>query len=701
MAGADATAHFNYGWNLGAVPPAAPGPSLSGRVLLTPQATDVFVARLEAQIAHLQDMAAADPADTHLPVEIAALQGALQYMAKADVLAQSLGDFNDALLEQVQRTFSPAADPTVMPFLAPATAPRFEPRTIPNPASGAFTPLRGGHFRFDQLQIVDAFGQVYDMLAAFGPNSAAFTPTRAPDMVTSGDTNYQVLELKPRISQPARLALDWLDAREDARVVGVDASADPVCGWVMVNHVDDSLLIYAADGTFEGELLDVGSLTGPGRTAHWLPPADRDPPPAGTPPTIANQHLADFVNGLLAAPAGQSALAQLIGLANASAWAIDPTGGWDDQELPLLVGRPLALVRARAQLELYGRAADSQAWADTGQDVTGGFETLSFPVQLGSAELLDDGLVAYFRDDAYATCYSPYVPAQVSSGYALPAASGTALTLQPSGPGVAPAAGQTRYLTLLMAPEAKVHALTGVLPALGVRLPASCAKPNLSKLAITFRSGPVLADPAVPAIDLPALQVGSWAWLQRQVPATRAQAGTVAKADQVARLPDRPAALREGWLRLMLAGGTQLTYALDQPSVTCSGPGAPNTVLLRVTIYNGTQQPVACNAIALTLPVGGDATALTPDASTIVASVVLGDKAMKPWLCTLAPDGELRLVPGDALPPGQTVSLLLANVQVNAAPGTAQLAIAEEGATGTISLVLPLVKTPPLAAPAR
>jgi len=72
---------------------------------------------------------------------------------------------------------------------------------------------------------------------------------------------------------------------------------------------------------------------------------------------------------------------------------------------------------------------------------------------------------------------------------------------------------------------------------------------------VTFRTGPVIADPGTLRIPQPAEQHGVWSWVQAVAPPSAGK-GTVwteeaiVDADDKARMPDQQLRLREGWLQL-------------------------------------------------------------------------------------------------------------------------------------------------------
>src|SRR5205814_8725489 len=93
---------------------------------------------------------------------------------------------------------------------------------------------------------------------------------------------------------------------------------------------------------------------------------------------------------------------------------MDPGEPEHDPSLSLLLGRPLALVRAELGLELAGLPASDQN--AIGKLDTKGFTKLKFPVRLGEAQNDTDGLIGYFTDAPQADAAGVFYPAAGATG---------------------------------------------------------------------------------------------------------------------------------------------------------------------------------------------------------------------------------------------------------------------------------------------
>lgn len=660
---------FTYRWNGAIPPPETRHFTISGRTFLTPQASDTFGAQLESAIALYADQPDAER-------ELWALQTALDYASNADLLSQAMSGFNAALLETQLQTFAvPASDDPAARFLRPELGPAANASASPLPdvEAIAFNPIRAGHFALDRLWVVDAFGQVFDVLAAMRVDPINLEPIRAIDLVAPGSA--RLVELKPRIAQPSRLLFELLSAEDDEAIVGVDTGADPICGWLIPNRLDRSVLVYDADGAGSGELFVAGDA------ARWFPQPSSSPPPhGGAPkPAIKNRHLSSMITAILDSADSRGALEALLALIDEVSFAVDASGGWGDQAMPALVGEPIAVVRGRVALELSGKPADSQRWDDTGAHLTGGFEEVLFPVQLGSPELLDDGLIGAYLNDDYR---------RIDSAYALkeprPYVANDRPRLRANGPAV--------LLTMLLAPRTTAHALSGILPPASITLPGHLATPRLEKMELLFRVGPSIGDDTGVFLPLPAIREGTWSWVQYAGTEKPARSSSVSPASAVAALPDALPIAREGWLSLLFDGApTLLSYTLAPATVVITtDPSSPMAAVLELSAYNGSGARAAITRIRFSIPTGEGEDALTFRPELIVPRI-----GSAPGF-SVASDGHgtitLAAEASGNVDAGATLRVFLAGVQINQRAGQALIAI-EESSASTHHTQLAVTKT--------
>ncbi len=132
-----------------------------------------------------------------------------------------------------------------------------EPIATGPQAQTNFGPLRSGFLEVSALEIVDAFGQRIQLLAPAADGNLAVTPAINLQPASGDAANQSKIYLPPRLLAPSRLWFRWLSAAHNDDVPGVASdfvemnthpSTSPVCGWVVPNHLDNSLFFYDADG---------------------------------------------------------------------------------------------------------------------------------------------------------------------------------------------------------------------------------------------------------------------------------------------------------------------------------------------------------------------------------------------------------------------------------------------------------------------
>jgi hypothetical protein len=530
-----------------------------GRTFLTPHSTFLLMRRLV-------DYVRLHPDDA----DLAQIQTLIDAIGETRFLSQALSGFNSAFIMRGLTHAPGPADPVIANAIAGENrgVPMVEVGDQASLADGTgtpfFFPVRGGFFQFNRLVIVDSFGQKLDLLEANGnhvKDAPNFFPIRGaglvPDADSQIDTPARRIKQAPRIVQPSRLDLRLLDANDDTKEVFYASGANPVCGWVLPNHLDQSIAAYDAAGNPLGEMLVLADASG-NQMVKWLPAPDVVNP-ITDPSQISNPHLSAALAALNNTKDGRSdeervaAFRALYQSIDETLWMIDPPGGQGDHDLAVLIGRPLAMVRAQLQFELFGKPAVNQSWRETLLNADAGLTTFSFPIRLGSTELLDDGLIGYFGTpsndpsigDTYAIFNAVHPSTGATSPYVKAVAPGNYLQLPFDYP-----AYTKENLTLLLDPLAKVHATTGILPTAKLKLPAQFYATALARIAVTFRTGPVLTQPDTIRLPFPAEQHGTWAWIRRTgTGATDWEIDPILPANAQARLEDNPPHLIDGWLQ--------------------------------------------------------------------------------------------------------------------------------------------------------
>jgi len=550
------------------------GRTVSGRALLTTGAATTLKSAVDDWLAAENARDLADPMSGQADEDTeAALADLARAVTQSDVVTAALDGFRTQLLglpysDGVRRATAGGGVSNPAPVAPPVL-------------------LANGNVRLMRARLVDAFGRVLDLPVT---NVAVTVRDSVPD-------RPGVLSVSPRLTRPARWQVRLVDAATLVGVEGIEARVDevdatlqvnPVCGFLLPDHLDESLEVFGVDGSPLGELLHepVG-----GGVVWEIAPGREGPPDAGPRHglTAAQQPLGSFAVGLMAADAlhrggrpadDESALSALLRAIDTTLWTVDTFASFGSEHVAGLVGRPIAVVRAQMRLELRPpddvdlSDPDRQAEWDAAERE---LQAVAFPVRIGELTRTDDGVLGFFADDDF-TRFRPVDKAVAELAVDAGRSRGQLGLLKPGEP-LPPATvidhpyvvgspgtvvsesdtfylhlGQTVTLTLLMHPAGKAFLSSGVLPRTSVALARNWVGPGLARIAPALRTGPVLVetDLAVEGqVRLPKVSVFGtdqdfW-W--RETPGTWRNDAILA-ATQTALLPETPAEFRDGWVRV-------------------------------------------------------------------------------------------------------------------------------------------------------
>jgi hypothetical protein len=579
-------------WQLGAVDleRAQPGiggdsATLRGRALLTTGgATTLHSA--------VQDWLAAERARDEQGVGLvdddvqAALQTLDEAVQQLDVVTAALDGVRTQLLgfAATDGLHRPSQD-GVVSQPAPVSAPR-------SLVAGAVTLTRA--------RLLDIFGRTLEV-----PVDAVVAPARA-----SVDDEPGALAVAPRLLRPTRWQFRLVDASTAVGTEGTAARVDqiepalqvnPVAGFVMPDHLDESLEVFGVDGSPIGELLHEPVSGG----VMWEIAAGREGPADAGPLyglTPSQVSLGRFAAGLVAADAQarsgapldpdgprESALSALLRAIDTTLWSVDTFAALGSEHVAGLVGRPIAVVRAQLRLELrppddvdLSDPARAAEWAAAEERAS----RYAFPVRVGEVTRSDDGVLGFFVDDdfsrfrlvdkaiagmardtgrnrgqlgLYADANEPPPDRPITNPYIAGTDDADTLELH---------LGQTVTLTIFMHPAGKATLTSGVVPRETVALARDWVAPGLAAIAPSLRTGPVLVETDLDPkkqVRLPKVSVfgKDQNLLWRDTPATW-RSDAILAATQTALLPDTPAEFREGWIRV----------APDAPAADGAGTGS-------------------------------------------------------------------------------------------------------------------------------
>ena len=445
--------------------------------------------------------------------------------------------------------------------------------------------LLTGVLQLQRARIVDTFGRTLDL-----PMSALHVPER--EVVTEPSLG---LALRPRLLRPSRWLFRFVDPSlasvtpgvgnlaslsAEATIDEIDPSKmiNPVAGFLLPDHMDDSLEAFDTGGQPLGQLMH--EPFGGGVTWEIAPlrtgPADAGPSYGLS---FAQQIVGLMAAGMIAADARQrqgevapleaeSALSAFLRVVDTTLWTVDTFSQFGNEHIAGLVGRPIAVVRATLQLDIQDDL-DQLQFTTPAQKVSRaaayqGLADRAFSVHLGELTRSDDGLFGYFVDDDYSQFHVVDKAIRDSAFDVGPGKSqlgqlGSTDQTPPrtpiDHPYIAPDTsllvrpGQLIHLTLLMHPASRVYLTSGVLPRKYLQLARDWVAPGLAVISPSVRVGPVLVDPdkiSLPKISsFPKDQI----WIRRDTPNTW-KTDPILAATQTALFPTMPSDVQEGYIRI-------------------------------------------------------------------------------------------------------------------------------------------------------
>ena len=596
----------------------------------------------------------------------------LSKLGAKPVLSQALSGLDEALLMLKKEMQLPVADPqSSYPYdvFTDAVHQAVGPYNAGWPLStNSYNPIRVGLMQVAKVTLVDVFGR----------NVQVNQPKlliRARDMQQTVLKPSPAIYLPPRLTQAARLLFRWLSADDDTVEMNTHPATTPICGWVLVNHLDRSLWIYDSKGNVYGALMlnwdrsQVLWQCAPGSIYFGL-----DAPQFFDKLGVVNKHLKNFVlalygNGGKDSAAYLDAFMQALDLASVT---IEPGNYAQYQANAALLGRPLALVRASLNLELMGDPAYSQSWEDlthqVNQDVSEGkfiwgndheFAKVNFPVKIGNVPQTEDGLAGYFKSDDYATFYCP--AAEPGNPHVLPPPDDNLL--------VKGAADESAVvISMLIEPRGDIHASTGILPVKAINIPPDQYLDALEKLSLAFLSAPLLTSKRQLAMPLPAQSGGSWSWVENDDSAW-SQTQQIAPVTVDAIMNYAPQQLVEGWLNLsnvlLSSASFNLLNNLSKTALLYITNDTSLNVLTFSFVNRTKQTLVLTGGVPVAQPYQRGGSSIAFNFGTILSATIFehiqvsapagwetqyfAAAAEHPALWSLAPKADITLAPGDSV----------------------------------------------------
>lgn len=454
-------------------------------------------------------------------------------------LTATLDGFHDGLLTARRAMQLPIQDPAGSPeqqALAGRVRELDDEESTASPLPAApFHPIRTGLLRLRRLRLVDNFGCFRDVQLRRVISPAS--------MAVPGDPGAVLLP--PRLCQAARLDFGFLRAGTNA-AASPHPAASPVAGWLVVNHLDGSVVFHGKLGRMLGSVDARGTWQErPGRGGIAQVSGLRSAP---------LRAVAEYL--IRRAKASPSFMASFIASLTQALDSIDADGESPGGATALLVGRPIAVVRAAIDLQLRGAPATSLRWDALAAEAGGaarddrGVPAVKLQIRLGEFSQLDDGLVGYWLEDAKGgfagdVLYAPQTSREQSDFIRSRTEDPMSLFQTIAAP--------PQRLTMLVDPRGAIHATAGILPVASIRLAPQHYVGALEAIEASFQIAPLLVDPATLDVPLPREPELEWTWTQRGSRGWDEPVALESKADRDARGP-LPLELREGWLRLRSTG---------------------------------------------------------------------------------------------------------------------------------------------------
>lgn len=457
--------------------------TLSGLIVLSPGASLNLAAQIQSYLASMKGQSPGSPVEA----ELTGLSELLAVLQNSDLLSQALDGFNQQLLGNQNGAF-PAPGSTGGPTYSPSlesligSAAGYPPSKN---AASQFVPWRAGQFQFLQLYLTDEWGQTLFLIDYLDPQG---TFPSSPDF---GAGLESLILIPPGLLQPARLLFTPLAAGTGDEPA---LQSNPIDGWIVPNLLDQSLLVYLPSGELIGEL----ATTADGASVVWLSPESGSP--VSSPPAVSGDPFMTFIDTLLAGSG--AAFQAFFAAVDAAASSIAPNDASYNQNLTLMLGRPLAFVRALLELQLDGAPMQPPVYPSAPIEPAV-VATIPFGVALGGNGELLDGLAGYFLGSDYATFYAVAPPSN-GSGVVTPI-EGNWFSLSFGGV----TAPQSIEVAMLLDPRVPVHATTGILPVQSAQVAPAYVQSALDAMDVVFRVDAIVADADAPATSASPSSPGS------------------------------------------------------------------------------------------------------------------------------------------------------------------------------------------------
>jgi hypothetical protein len=485
------------------------------------------------------------------------LQQCLRAIEGQNMVTQSLSGLNAAFIMQdlsLQLNIAVPGGSEYAPLTQAIAAVLGGHANVAPNMNSFYNPVRAGFLKVD-LTLVDIFGQKMTV------NPLTTNIAQSLTIDYQGQPVPGIAYLPPRLAQATRLLFRFLAAdTSQLAEMNLHPATTPICGWLLPNHLNGSLFIYDAQGASLGSLF----LNDDQTVILWQSaPGNNQTIDEGVGAVMQDQQpqLRDLVVALSASnPHFFNDFMVAIDAVNGF---VQPQDVTTNNDLAVLIGRPMAVVQVALALELQGTPQYNQSnsvlklvGTDPLAETDDGFTMIDFPVVLGNLQDLNDGLVGYFKFGAKNYEWTDFYTTGAASDwtYGVQPPTQTTVLLNPRpGVGGMTIADGVRKLLMLIDPRATIHATTGILPTKGILIPSGMYADTLRTLEMTFLTTPILGGSSALTLPLPSEAGYQWSWVQeRRLGETRLWEirSDISNTPPGGPWTYTPQTILEGWLRL-------------------------------------------------------------------------------------------------------------------------------------------------------
>lgn len=503
--------------------------TIEGRILLTPHVSDQLKAMVKKHFGG------------EIPEE-------LEGLSQLDCLSQVLDGFNNRfLMDQLSLRFPIVVFEKGSAALANQVQEVLSGFDYEQPIFNSFySPLRGGFFKFDQLRLIDTFSQFQ--------NVDCRQYAIAEDLRPTSEVLGQYIMLPPRFIQATQLDFQWINARNQT-VCDFNLPDSPICGWMIPNRTDQSLLIYDERGNMLGSLIVTGFK---GDSVQWRCAPGVLPTPSGSVaarlsdplPERMNPEMKAFLSEMLrrSQVLKEDVLTPFLKLTDSALWDIQNFESAGEGGLSLFAGKPLVLVKANMKLKQMGppekfKLLESNTKVPVPIPDTS-IKNFKMPLWIGETQHTEDGVVGFFLKDGlseYNQFNSAFVAEDSTTNY-MKKNNQIEIAADDQSMGT--------QVALVMDPMASIHLISGFLPVSEKRIPKDRIEFAMNNLYLTFYTGPMLLGEGTSVMPLTNIPNREWAFIYPSGDGGWYETKNLQPANGNAFLSKEPIRAVEGWLKL-------------------------------------------------------------------------------------------------------------------------------------------------------